>query len=503
MYNTPKDLTLECESPPPATITAEDNCDGYLEVSFVSEEVVETISYSSDNSIPWKTVYRHWKVEDNCGNLASWDQTIKIFDTKNPTFQKYASNVVYECDDVPTSPPEVRYSDECDANPSASLETYREASDCLDLGMIIYTWTVTDYVDHSASFSQTVTIVDTTPPVFQGYANDVLDVECSDEFVQPIMTATDNCDPDLTVIPERQTYNNDLTCEDRYLELWRWNVEDSCGNAASYSKTVNVDDTTPPELVCDGDPCTEYEVGDSVECDDDFLNVYMTVTGTDNCDNDVDITETHVTDQGTCDDAYSKISTYVATDNCGNTDSWSRTIVVVDTTPPGWGPLPDQTRRVPYDGDVNCPSDLEATDNCDEAVSIECTAVVENGICPQEYTKTCTCVAVDDCGNKINFVQVIDVYDDEPPVIDPPPTTTVECLNNLVPPSEPHVNWGYNTGRVSVTQRTIPDGCDYTVIYTWVAVDECKLQDTVLQTVIVEDGTPLITGSPPSSTITV
>jgi hypothetical protein len=375
MFNTPDDLTLECESPPPATITAEDNCDGYVDVNFVSEEEVETISYNADNSVPWKTVYRLWSVADNCGNSNSWAQTIKIFDTKNPEFHKYATNVVYECDDVPTSPPEIRYSDECDSNPSASLQTYRGESTCLELGIIIYTWTVTDYVDHSATFSQTLTIVDTTPPVFQGYAEDTLNVECKSGFEQPEMTAKDNCDPELQVNPSKVTYDNDYECEDRYLELWVWDVADECGNEASYTKTVNVDDTTPPELICDGDPCVEYVVGENIECDDAYLDEVMDVQATDNCDEDVTVVDTHITDAGTCDDAYSKISSYVATDNCGNTDSWSRTVVVVDTTPPEWTQVTDPTKRVPYDGDVNCPTDLEAEDNCG-GPSIECTAVI-------------------------------------------------------------------------------------------------------------------------------
>jgi hypothetical protein len=216
----------------------------------VFENVEEGIAYDPNNSVPWKTVYRHWSVSDDCGNTADVYQTISIFDTKSPTFQNYASNVVYECDDVPLNPIEVRYSDECDSNPSATLDKWEGPSDCLELGTIIYTWTVIDYVEHSATFSQTITVVDTTPPVFEGYVQDTIDVECDSGFVQPAMLATDNCDPDLTTVPTTETYDIDFRCVDKYMVLWIWTATDKCGNKASYTKTVNVDDTTPPELLC-------------------------------------------------------------------------------------------------------------------------------------------------------------------------------------------------------------------------------------------------------------
>jgi hypothetical protein len=133
---------------------------------------------------------------------------------------------------------------------------------------------------------------------------------------------------------------------------------------------------------------------------------------------------------------------------------------------------------------------MAASDLCDDDVAVSCDSVRTNGICEEDYLLTCTCTAVDDCGNSVEFVQVVNVYDDEPPVITEVPTTTVECLSSLVAPSEPHVDWGYGSGKLSVIQRTIPDSCEYVVTYIWTAMDDCKLTHTITQSVVVVDDTP-------------
>jgi len=487
MYSVPPDESVECDYPPPATITAEDNCDGYLEVVMVAEEEVES---SCRYLEPKKTIYRSWRATDNCGNSKEVKQTVTIYDTKAPYFLAYEQDTTVECDQVPAVPT-VSYHDDCDTNPTGyfQLEDGPEPS-CADAQTILWTWEVVDECAHTATWQQTVTVIDTTPPVLTGYWEDALEVECDSVPANTGMSATDNCDQDVEVTFSEAKVDPFYACKDQYILFWTWTAKDDCGNTASYTKTVTVKDSILPVLSCNQSYCSEYEGDFEVECEEDFLNWELVVTATDNCDENVKITETHVTEHGTCEDSYTRIDTYIAEDNCGNKVDYVRSILVVDTTPPTWsGSIPNATRRVPYNGDISCPtSDLESEDRCDDDVTISCMSSITNGICEQDYTKTCTCTAVDDCGNSVEFVQIIDVFDNEAPEIVNVSTRTVECLTYLTPPSDPEIKWGYGgVGSLYVQQRTIPDNCTYIVVYTWTATDDCRLHDTMQHTVHVVD----------------
>eukprot|EP00463_Aulacantha_scolymantha_P006713 TRINITY_DN8_c1_g1_i3.p1 TRINITY_DN8_c1_g1~~TRINITY_DN8_c1_g1_i3.p1 ORF type:complete len:1791 (+),score=620.90 TRINITY_DN8_c1_g1_i3:1727-7099(+) len=500
-YTLPNDDTAECVTPAPALVTAEDNCDGYIDVSLIDEHSEEGGTYASGE--PMRTVYRHWRVADNCGNSNDAFHTIEVYDTKDPYFLEYAAGVIAECDSIPPIPVVVSH-DECDPNPVSWFELFDDnPGTCENAETIYRKWTVTDSVGHISVFEQTVTVVDTTPPELQGYPIDTIDVECDAIPPHGSMQATDNCDYDVLVTFDERKINIEYKCKDEHVLFWTWSAHDDCGNTASYTKTVNVYDTVMPEIWCNGTYCGEYEDVD-VECDDDFLNWPLHVTCTDNCAENCTIRDQHTTNHGTCEDAYLKIDQWTVRDECGNEASYVRTITVVDSTPPVWTKTPNQTRSVPYDGNVNCPTtdDLIADDNCDDQVAVTCEAEVVAGVCPQDYTKTCTCKAVDNCGNSVQFVQIINVFDDEPPVIPDIPDTTYECLQTVQQPSEPYVNWGYNTGVVSVVQRTLPINCTYQLIFTWTAIDECNLHGVSFQTIhVIDETAPVIHNVPQDETV--
>jgi hypothetical protein len=492
LWGIPDDTTAECDAAAPAIVTAEDNCDGYIDVSLVNDDTTyDYDQYTLAQSTAMKTVTRHWRVSDNCGNVAEDFQTILVYDTKWPYFVSKIKDVVAECDDVPEIP-QVVVKDDCDDNPKLWLQPGEETAPCEDEGTLIRIWYVEDHVGHKTSLEQVVTIVDTTPPEIAGYVQDTISVEC--DAVPLItafsLTATDNCDNDVDVVPTQTKVDPFYACEDQYLWFYTWTASDNCGNTASYTKTISVDDSTPPVLSCDDGLCSEYVGGFEVECEDDFLKESLVVDADDNCDDAVAITPEHVIVHGTCDDAYLRISTWTAKDNCGNIASYTRTITVVDSTPPTWDSTPNASVTLTYQENPGCPKDMAASDLCDDDVAVSCDSVRTNGICEEDYLLTCTCTAVDDCGNSVEFVQVVNVYDDEPPVITEVPTTTVECLSSLVAPSEPHVDWGYGSGKLSVIQRTIPDSCEYVVTYIWTAMDDCKLTHTITQSVVVVDDTP-------------
>ena len=104
-----------------------------------------------------------------------------------------------------------------------------------------------------------------------------------------------------------------------------WTAADDCGNTATCSRTIVVQDVTPPTITC-------VEQDAIVICPAE--PVFLPPSATDACDASVTITFSDVTTEGTCTNSYAVTRTWTASDDCGNTASCSRTILVVDVTLP-------------------------------------------------------------------------------------------------------------------------------------------------------------------------
>jgi hypothetical protein len=120
--------------------------------------------------------------------------------------------------------------------------------------------------------------------------------------------------------------------------------------------------------------------------------------------------------------------TYTATDDCGNPATCSRTITVIDDTPP--------TITCPAAVTVECVVDVPAADIGSVTTSDNCGGTVTvthvgdgplSGACPATITRTYR--ATDGCGNFAECTQTITVDDNEDPVCNVPPdqSITVNC----------------------------------------------------------------------------
>ncbi len=482
--NFPDDQTVECDAVPEVTeeLTAEDNCDDDAEVVYNGEEIIEGDCPQS------YTIVRTWTATDDCDNDAVYTQNITVVDTTAPEFEIFPEDATVECDMIPEVATGATAFDNCDED--VAIEYLGEeiiAGECEDSYTIVRTWVATDDCGNATEQSQTITVIDTTAPEFEIFPEDAT-VEC--DMIPEVATgaeATDNCDADVAIeylgeeIIEGQ-------CEDSYTIIRTWVATDNCGNATEQSQTITVIDTTAPEF-------TIFPEDATVECDM-VPEVATGAEAVDNCDDDVSIE--YLGEEliaGECEDSYTLVRTWVATDNCGNATEQSQTITVQDTTAPEFTVFPaDET--VECDMIPEVATGAEATDNCDDEVVIEYIGeeIIAGDVCPQSYTIVRTWTATDNCGNVTEQSQTITVQDTTAPEFEIfPEDATVEC--DMIPEVATGATAFDNCDEdvtIEYLGEEIVDGeCpqSYTIIRTWVATDDCGNATEQSQTITVQDTT--------------
>src|SRR5207247_3708518 len=101
---------------------------------------------------------------------------------------------------------------------------------------------------HSTQVSQTINVVDTTPPAIGNPgANATIQCPATPVFTPP--TASDLCGPATVHLISDVTTPG--SCPQAFSETRTWDATDACGNhSTQVSQTINVVDTTPPIITC-------------------------------------------------------------------------------------------------------------------------------------------------------------------------------------------------------------------------------------------------------------
>src|SRR5690606_30024384 len=108
-----------------------------------------------------------------------------------------------------------------------------------------------------------------------------------------------------------------------------------------------------------------------------------------------------------CVDAYIIERTWLAIDDCGNSDSCIQVIAVIDTTPPIINCPANVTIECSESSDPSNTGVATASDNCtDEVTNIQYNDQVIAGNCEGSYVIERTWIAIDECGNSSSCIQV-------------------------------------------------------------------------------------------------
>jgi hypothetical protein len=278
--------------------------------------------------------------------------------------------------------------------------------------VITRTWQATDNCTQTNSCSQTVTVVDTTPPTLTCVPDKTVTCGSSWSFDPP--SALDACSGTDVLISVLNTTTNG-TCPLVYTRTWL--ATDPCGNSTNCSQSVIAIDVDPPIVTCASNKTvvcgSAWSFNKPVAFDAcSGTNVAIIITGT--------ITN------GTCPQIATR--TWNVYDACSNLTTCSQSVTLVDTTPPVLTCAPDKTADCSTAWDFDLPSAFDSCSGPNVAVSIVST--VTNGVCP--FVATRTWLATDACGNSNLCSQSVTVTCSGTGT--PGISVFMNCPSNAVPP---------------------------------------------------------------------
>ena len=337
-------------------------------------------------------IIRKWTATDGQNNTITHTQTITVSDKTAPVFTKVPADESYEClSGVPVLA-DLEWIDNCGTTGIAKGSQIITGS-CPSI--ITRTWSAEDLCGNKVVYTQEITVTDKTDPVFEQQPADIK-VMC--KTAMPAMISlkwTDNCTGSGEVTGVDTQINKCLPVITR-----TWTYTDLCGNTASVSQQITLDNTSIPVFI---NPPSDkkYECLSEVPAIEDL-------EWTDYCGSTGIIKGTECK-SGSCPTTI--VRKWSVKDGLGNTVTHVQTIIVDDNTPPVFLFTPANA-SYEHSADVPAMTDLEWTDNCGETGFAKGTETI-SCTCPTIITRKW--VAQDGCGNRTTYIQQITFTGDTGP----------------------------------------------------------------------------------------
>src|SRR5207245_1444249 len=217
------------------------------------------------------------------GNQSTCTQQVIVVDSEAPTISRCPTNLTVSCAAAVPAPDSASVSatDNCGAVTVSWLGDTITNQSCASRYTIIRSYQASDAAGNRATCSQTITVDDETAPMITAGPADTT-VSCAAAVPaadDSAVTATDNCGGPVTVTHDADVISAQ-SCANRYTISRTYQATDGCGNAASLTQTITVNDTTGPVL--SGVPANA-----TVSCD--ALPAPATVSASDDCDGSVSV----------------------------------------------------------------------------------------------------------------------------------------------------------------------------------------------------------------------
>ncbi|MFO1492028.1 MAG: SdrD B-like domain-containing protein [Kiritimatiellia bacterium] len=374
--------TFSCDNiPAPPVVTASDNCDTEVPVTFDSL----TLPGSCANSY---VIVRTWTAMDDCGNTRAQNQTLTIVDTTAPVISGVGPAATIQCDQpIVFSTPTA--TDNCDTTPTLTFADATVPGSCPQNFVRTRTWTAIDKCGNVKTASQAITVQDTTKPVIT--CPNAVTVQCLSDVPAPSpasVVATDNCGP-ATVTHDGDTATG-TPCNRVITRTYR--ATDACGNFATCTQTITVIDNTRPVQ-------TGFLQDQILQCVSQLPAPVQPVV-VDNCDTSLTVSMVTLTDFSPVNCSRSTRYVWTFTDDCGNRLRITQTFFIRDRTKPVITcPAP-----VTLTGDADCKVVLPAlvptvSDNCGAGGVVVVQSPPAGTVLTGPGTTVVTLTATDACGN--------------------------------------------------------------------------------------------------------
>jgi len=498
---------------------------------------------------------------DACGNTATTSATFTIEDTTPPVITIPADNGFAECEGLTntalnawlTNNGGAMATDICGAITWTNDYNGLDNIICGLSGTVVVTFMAKDACGNTSTTAAQFTIEDTTPPVIDQPAQNIV-LECDGNGNIADITnwlagnggamASDACGS-LTWINDYAGLSSG--CGSTGSALVTFTVKDECGNPSSTQATVTILDTSPP-VATGTTPGVDIEgvnlCGSSVQVG---ITAGCTITQTiakpnwsDNCSVISQIFAPTVTNGGTASNAPgfviatlnagTTVVTFAAADLCGNTGYCTVTVIATDNSTPVIVNCPANPVVI-----SNTPNICSGTpfwlppmvsDNCTGASFSSVSAVSPAGsntpyngtVAPGAIfpvgSYTITYLATDGGNNTAACSFDVIINDVQAPVISQCPTTqTLQgCNISALPNYSPVLTastlaafsnvGGVASDNCSITGVTYQDNaqlgqCGSTVIRTWIVTDAAGLTASCTQTIQIADTeAPTLSGIP-------
>ena len=412
-----------------------------------------------------------WTATDVAGNESSIEQRVTIVDTTSPSITVPDQKTV-EATSLQNTLVEIGEAQADDISGISSLTS--NAPESFYLGTTLVTWTAVDNYDNTATYDQTITVVDTTAPsIF--IPNDIFS-----EAVDPTLNYIDVGQASSFDSTSTVSISNDMPITFPFGSTTvTWTAVDDSGNVSTDTQTVTIVDTTIPEIFSPSDIVveatapfvTDIQLGAAIA--DDIIEVN---TVTNDAPDSFPLGETTIT--------------WTATDSSGNFATATQTVSVVDTTAPSiTAPSTIQVEATSIDNILDIGNPVY-----DDLVGI---ASITNDA-PDSFPlgeTTITWTATDLSGNSATATQTVSVVDTTAPSITAPSTVQVEATGIEGNLADIGISTASDFVEIISITNDAPDSFTLgETIITWTATDSSGNFATAIQTVsVVDTSAPSIT----------
>jgi len=269
-----------------------------------------------------------YTVSDEAGTVAVENRTVSVVDTTAPVItlvgdnpQEVEFNTSYASQEQGATASD-NYDNDSDVTASIVIDS--SAVNVNTLGTYIVRYDVQDSSGNPAvQVTRNVTVVDKTDPVITLVGDNPQIIEVGDAYVEQGATASDNYDGNMTANISIDNSAVDTNTVGSYDVLYE--VQDSFGNSANATRTVNVVDTTSPVITILGSN------PETIERMDNYVDAGATASDTYDGDLTANITNTSNVNENVA--GFYTVEYYVE-DSSGNNATETRNVTVQDTVTP-------------------------------------------------------------------------------------------------------------------------------------------------------------------------